>query len=98
MAKYMLDTNMCIYLMKNQPSHVAERLASCFEGDVVLSSVTLAELEYGVAVSREPEAARRALQALVARVPVLPLSSAAAQACGPIRAATGSASPTRWTN
>ena len=88
MARYMFDTNMCIYLMKNQPPHVAERFAQCFEGDVVLSAITLAELEYGVTVSGDPLAARRALQALVARVPVLPLHAAAAQAYGPIRAAT----------
>jgi tRNA(fMet)-specific endonuclease VapC len=88
MAKYMLDTNMCIYLMKNRPPHVARRFAECFEGDVVLSAVTLAELEYGVAVSREPDQARHALEALVARVPVLPLTAAAAAAYGPVRAAT----------
>jgi tRNA(fMet)-specific endonuclease VapC len=88
MAKYMLDTNMCIYLMKNQPAYVAQRFAECFEGDVVLSAVTLAELEYGVAVSQKPDKARHALEALVARVPVLPLTAAAAAAYGPVRAAT----------
>ncbi|RDK08091.1 type II toxin-antitoxin system VapC family toxin [Cupriavidus lacunae] len=88
MARYMFDTNMCIYLMKNQPPQVAERFAQCFEGDVVLSAITLAELEYGVAVSGDPLAARRALEALVARVPVLPLNAAAARAYGPVRAAT----------
>lgn len=88
MARYMFDTNMCIYLMKNQPPQVAERFAQCFEGDVVLSAITLAELEYGVTVSGDPRAARRALEALVARVPVLPLNAAAARAYGPVRAAT----------
>ncbi|SOY71053.1 type II toxin-antitoxin system VapC family toxin [Cupriavidus taiwanensis] len=88
MARYMFDTNMCIYLMKNQPPRVAERLAQCFEGDVVLSAISLAELEYGVTVSRDPQRARRALQALIGRVPVLPLNAAAARAYGPVRAAT----------
>ncbi|MEM5433218.1 type II toxin-antitoxin system VapC family toxin [Cupriavidus oxalaticus] len=88
MARYMFDTNMCIYLMKHQPPQVAERFAQCFEGDVVLSAITLAELEYGVSVSGDPPAARRALEALVARVPVLPLNAAAARGYGPIRAAT----------
>jgi tRNA(fMet)-specific endonuclease VapC len=37
MARYMLDTNMCIYLMKNQPEQVARRFASCYVGDVVMS-------------------------------------------------------------
>lgn len=88
MARYMFDTNMCIYLMKHQPPQVAERFAQCFEGDVVLSAITLAELEYGVTASGNPEAARRALHGLVARVPVLPLNAEAARAYGPIRAAT----------
>ena len=41
MPRFMLDTNMCIYLIKNQPETVAQRFASCFVGDVVMSSVTL---------------------------------------------------------
>lgn len=88
MAKYMLDTNICIYLMKQQPTQVARRLAECFEGDVVLSAITMAELEYGVAVSAQPKMARAALQRLVQALPVLPLTASAAQAYGPIRAAT----------
>ncbi|NOV24365.1 type II toxin-antitoxin system VapC family toxin [Cupriavidus necator] len=88
MARYMFDTNMCIYLMKNQPPQVAERFAQCFEGDVVLSAISLAELEYGVTTSCDPQGARRALQALIGRVPVLPVNAAAARAYGPVRAAT----------
>ncbi|MBK8973503.1 MAG: PIN domain-containing protein [Hahellaceae bacterium] len=55
MMKYMLDTNMCIYLIKNQPAEVAERFAQCYVGDVVMSAVTYAELEYGVAASGDPQ-------------------------------------------
>ncbi len=47
--KYMLDTNICIYLMKHQPPEVRERFAACFVGDVVISALTLAELEFGIA-------------------------------------------------
>lgn len=88
MPTYMLDTNICIYLMKQQPPQVARRLEQCFEGEVVLSAITLAELEYGVCVSSEPERARHAVDALTARVPVLPWTTDAAQAYGPVRAAT----------
>jgi tRNA(fMet)-specific endonuclease VapC len=41
----MLDTNICIYLMKNHPPAVAKRFAACRQGDVVISAITLAELE-----------------------------------------------------
>jgi tRNA(fMet)-specific endonuclease VapC len=54
----------------------------------VLSVITLAELEAGISASSEPDAARRAVQALVDRVPVLPLSEDAARAYGPIMVAT----------
>lgn len=49
--KYMLDTNICIYLMKHQPPEVRARFVECFVGEVVISAITLAELEFGVACS-----------------------------------------------
>lgn len=87
MAKYMLDTNMCIFLMKNHPEQVARRLAQCGEGDVVVSAVTLAELEYGVSVSANPMASRKALCRLLDKPPVLSWSASAAKAYAPVRAA-----------
>ncbi|SDG83250.1 type II toxin-antitoxin system VapC family toxin [Paraburkholderia phenazinium] len=88
MPRYMLDTNMCIYLMKNQPEQVAERFAECFVGDVVMSAITYAELEFGVAVSANRARERRNLAALIEDIPVQPFDSAAASAYGPIREAT----------
>jgi tRNA(fMet)-specific endonuclease VapC len=44
MPRYMLDTNMCLYLMKHQPAAVAQRFAQCYVGDVVISAVSYAEL------------------------------------------------------
>lgn len=88
MARYMLDTNMCIYLMKNQPRQVAERFAACLVGDVVMSAITYAELEYGVTVSAHPARERQHLAALIEDIPVAPFDSAAASAYGPIREAT----------
>lgn len=88
MPRYMLDTNMCIYLMKNQPEEVARRFAQCYVGDVVMSSITYAELEYGVAASQNPEKERINLAALVEDIPVIPFDTAAGVAYGPIRMAT----------
>ena len=88
MPRYMLDTNMCIYLMKKQPEQVAERFAKCYVGDVVMSAITFAELEFGVTVSAHRARERRNLAALVEDIPVLPFDSAAASAYGPIREAT----------
>ncbi|MBK8964252.1 MAG: type II toxin-antitoxin system VapC family toxin [Candidatus Competibacteraceae bacterium] len=88
MPRYMLDTNMCIYLMKNQPASVARRFDECYVGDVVISAVTYAELEYGVSAADDPEKERRHLAALVEDIPVAPFDRAAGRAYGPIRQAT----------
>ena len=88
MPRYMLDTNICIYLTKNQPEQVAKRFAECFVGDVVISAITFAELEYGVAVSANRARERRNLAALAEDILVMPFDSAAASAYGPIREAT----------
>lgn len=88
MARYMLDTNMCIYLMKNQPEVVARRFAQCYVGDVVMSAITYAELEYGVAVCADPEREKANLTALIEDIPVVAFDAAAGVAYGPIRLAT----------
>jgi len=88
MALYMLDTNMCIYLMKEQPEQVAERFAGCYVGDVIMSAITFAELEYGVSVSLNSVHERQNLAALVEDIQVVPFDGAAATAYGPIRKAT----------
>lgn len=86
---YMLDTNICIYLMRNQPPEVAERCAGCFVGDVVISAITLAELEYGVVCSGAAKAHNRAaLSGFVTEIPVVAFDAAAAGAYGPTRWAT----------
>ncbi|MBT9477806.1 MAG: type II toxin-antitoxin system VapC family toxin [Polaromonas sp.] len=87
--KYMLDTNICIYLMKHQPREVRARFEECFVGDVVISAVTLAELEFGIACSSESAQAanRSALDGLLEDILIAPFEAQAARAYGPIRAA-----------
>ena len=86
--KYMLDTNMCIYLMKNQPAQVAERFAQCYVGEVVMSAITFAELSYGVSVSADPRREAKNLSSLVEDIPVAPFDELAGTMYGPIRLAT----------
>jgi tRNA(fMet)-specific endonuclease VapC len=87
--KYMLGTNICIYLMKHQPPEVRERFAQCFVGDVIISAVTSAELEFGVARSSTAtlESNRSARESLLDDIKVAPFEAQAAKAYGPIRAA-----------
>ncbi len=84
----MLDTNICIYLMKNQPEQVARRFAACRVGDVVMSAITYAELRYGVSVASDPAREGGNLNGLVELIPVLPFDRAAGEAYGPVRMAT----------
>jgi tRNA(fMet)-specific endonuclease VapC len=84
----MLDTNMCIYLMKNQPAQVAERFAQCYVGEVVMSAITFAELSYGVSVSANPRREAKNLSSLVEDIPVAPFDELAGTVYGPIRLAT----------
>ncbi|NBW47118.1 MAG: type II toxin-antitoxin system VapC family toxin [Betaproteobacteria bacterium] len=87
-ARYLLDTNICIYLMKHQPPQVRERFAQCFVGDVVMSTVTLAELAYGVASSGTARRRNQAaLQALLEEIPAVAFDATAAHAYRPLRAA-----------
>ncbi len=88
MPCYMLDTNMCIYLMKNQPEEVARRFAQCCVGDVVISAITFAELEFGVAVSANPKQEKTNLSNLIEDIHVVPFDIAAGVSYGPIRRAT----------
>jgi len=86
--RYMLDTNICIYLMKHQPPQVRARFAECYVGDVVISAITLAELEFGVACSGESQARNQALlDSLLEDIVVAPFDARAARAYGPLRAA-----------
>ena len=52
--KLMLDTNVCIYLIRKHPASVLERFAAYPIGDIGVSVITLAELEYGATKSSRP--------------------------------------------
>jgi tRNA(fMet)-specific endonuclease VapC len=75
--------------MKHQPAEVRARFATCFVGDVVISSITLAELEFGIACSGLAVQAnnRSALASLREDTLIAPFDEQAAAAYGPIRAA-----------
>ena len=75
--------------MKRQPPVVAERFVKCRQGEVVISAITLAELEYGVYKSNEDvrQQNRRALDALTRQIPPAPFEQGAAKAYALVRAA-----------
>jgi tRNA(fMet)-specific endonuclease VapC len=84
--RYMLDTNICIYIIKMKPLKVLETLKRIDIGDVSISVITLAELEYGVEKSQQSERNKIALTSFLSPLEILPLSDNAAVIFGEIRA------------
>lgn len=83
---YMLDTNICIYAMKKKPEKVLQRLKEELDEGLCISSITLAELEYGMKHSSDPVKNEQALLRFLAPLSVLPFGAAAASEYGEIRA------------
>ena len=88
--KYMLDTNICIYAILGGSVHLDRRLGECETGDLVMSAVTLGELEVGFAKGGNPAQARRDADVVLSAVTVMPFDEAAARAFGHIQAAAPS--------
>ena len=84
--KYMLDTNICIYIIKKKPAQVLSALQKTDIGEVCISSITLAELEYGVAKSNHKEQNQIAIAKFLAPIEILDFNEQAAQIFGTVRA------------
>ena len=84
--KLMLDTNICIYIIKQQPVAVLKRFIEYQIGDIGISSITLSELRYGVAKSTHQEKNAKALDEFITPLEVVSFDEEAAHAYGEIRA------------
>ena len=86
--RYLLDTNICIYIIQRHPVQVLSRLEALRQGDVVMSVITYAELRAGLEMhsSNRPQD-ERALGLLTSRIPVVEFNESAATAYGVLRAA-----------
>jgi len=85
MLEYMLDTNICIYVIKNRPVALRERFDQLAEA-LCISVITLAELLYGVEKSARRTPNLQAVEQFTARLEVVPFSPRAAAHFGQIRA------------
>ncbi|MBU4525252.1 MAG: type II toxin-antitoxin system VapC family toxin [Desulfomicrobium sp.] len=86
MIIYLLDTNICIYVIKRRPPQVLERFRQAAVSSIGISSITFSELMYGSAKSLRPEQNRIALTQFVAPLEVVPYDDMAAQRYGDLRA------------
>ena len=86
MLKYLLDTNIVIYTMKNRPQQVKRRFQQ-HNGQMGISAVTLGELVFGAEHSQQVERNLADIETMAARLEVLPFENKAAYHFGQIRAA-----------
>lgn len=83
---YMLDTNICIYIIKKKPISVLQKFESLPLGSVAMSLVTYGELEFGALRSNNSKRALDILDEIAAYIPVLPMPIDAAKEYADIRA------------
>jgi len=83
---YLLDTDICIYLINRKFPELNNRVYSSVFGSIAISSVTLAELEYGAALSLYPERNREALLLFAEHFEIIPFDPGDALYFGLIRA------------
>ena len=84
--RYMLDTNICSYILKDHPAAVKQRFEEVGSENICISSIVLAELYYGAARHPKGVVIRREIDDFAARLIVLPWDEAAADHYGAIRA------------
>jgi tRNA(fMet)-specific endonuclease VapC len=83
---YLLDTDMCIYIINKHPKSVVEKICGLEPNDVRISSITVAELEYGASKSGRRDQNRAALYNFLSPFEVLSFDSRDAEIYGIIRA------------
>ncbi|AFZ34100.1 PilT protein domain protein [Stanieria cyanosphaera PCC 7437] len=83
--KFLLDTNICIYIIKQKPSAVLKKFKAYNVGDIGISSITVAELEFGVQKSQSPGKNQQALAQFLLPLTVVDFDLAATTMYGIIR-------------
>ena len=83
---YMLDTNICIFAIKNKPEAVLKRLTACDPSQICISAITYAELRHGVEKSQAKQRNDLALTLFLSAIDIIPFGSNAAEEYGRIRA------------
>jgi tRNA(fMet)-specific endonuclease VapC len=84
--RYMLDTNICIYIIRHKPVEVQRRFERLKAGEAALSVITFGELHFGAAKSQQRDSVVATLEELTAFLPVLTLPALASREYGGLRA------------
>lgn len=84
--EFMLDTDICIYIIKQKPQRVLKHFMDHSIGDIGISSITLAELQYGVSKSQQVQKNQEALNEFVLPLEIAHFAENAARVYGDVRA------------
>lgn len=85
MLRYLLDTNICIYIKNQRPAEVHARFSRMQPGSVAMSTVTFGELCFGAEKSNKPKESKSVLDQLIHLIPVLPMDADVSVQYGKIR-------------
>ena len=83
--KYMLDTNICIHIIRHRPQSVLERFSKIQPDDVCISAITYSELKYGAEKSSDPSRNWLAVSLFLSAISVVPFDEHAGNEYGSIR-------------
>jgi len=83
--KFLIDTNICIYIMNNHPPEVFQKFKNIQVGDIGISSITVSELHYGVSKSKRIEKNMKRLEEFLVPFEVLPYDENSSKNYGWIR-------------
>lgn len=83
--KYLIDTNICIYIMNERPVEVIKKFKQFELGEIGISTITVSELQYGVVKSTYREKNQQRLEEFIAPLEILTYDEMAERAYGDIR-------------
>ena len=85
MIKFLIDTNICIYIMNKRPIEIIQKFKRFDVGQIGVSIITVSELQYGVAKSKNRMSNKQRLEEFLTPLEILPYDGAAASIYGEIR-------------
>jgi tRNA(fMet)-specific endonuclease VapC len=83
--KYLIDTNICIYIMNKKPDDVIQKFKQIKIGEIGVSTITISELQYGISKSRKRKKNEIRLNEFITPLEILPYDESAAKAYGDLR-------------
>jgi len=83
--RYLIDTNICLYIMNKRPIELINKFRQLAIGDVGISSITISELQYGISKSKHREKNQQRLHEFLAPLEILAFDEYASKYYGDIR-------------